>query len=331
MIDIEDRIYKYCSLKTAELIMNNNEVLLNGPNSFNDPYDTNILCDIKDLRKTKDILINYSLDLKLKEITKEKYRNSKWWGKIIFLPAKWAIKLQEINNKKSKEYRPILNYSRILQIFSNMGMKNGPDNSESQKSLNELIKIRDSDYIEKIILDAIKKTTKELLITCFSKTSESMLMWSHYSDNSRGVCLEFEKENFLDVVYLEKRNKFLISKLIYKMLWSYYENQTEQKTAEEITDSITEMTPFLTKSSVWKYEQEVRAIFNKRNPNIIKKDDRYYYKMKHLTSITLGYRVTEDERNRYVEFTKNKKIKLYQMELSRETFDLIRKEIDIIE
>jgi len=126
------KIFKYCSIDVSTLILKNNEILLNEPKNFNDPYDTNILLDEKDLSKAKDILINYSLDIAMKEVIKNYYKDFKWWQKIIAIPAKGTIKLQEITNRKNKEYKPILNYSRMMQSFTSMGLKNGTKDSESQ-------------------------------------------------------------------------------------------------------------------------------------------------------------------------------------------------------
>src|SRR5690554_3679802 len=134
------KIFKYCSLDVSALIIENNEILLNEPKNFNDPYDTNILFDENDLSKAKDILINYSLDIAMKEVINNHYKDFKWWQKIIAITAKGTIKLQEFTNRKNKEYKPILNYSRMMKSFTNMGLKNGTEDSGSQIALNELIK-----------------------------------------------------------------------------------------------------------------------------------------------------------------------------------------------
>jgi hypothetical protein len=323
------KIFKYCSIDVSTLILENNEILLNEPKNFNDPYDTNILLDEKDLSKAKDILINYSLDIAMKEVIKNYYKDFKWWQKIIAIPAKGTIKLQEITNRKNKEYKPILNYSRMMQSFTSMGLKNGTKDSESQIALNELIKTRNSGVIEETLSESIMDTTNNLLITCFSKIPDSMLMWSHYADNSKGVCLEYENEDYLDVQYSNKRGKFIISKVMYKILWYYHSREKEQKSEKEMTSFLIAITPFLTKSNVWSYEEEVRAIYSKNSMQIIEKDGQFFYKMKRLISITLGYRVSEIEKCKFIEFSQKHKIRLYQMELSHETFDLIRKEIEL--
>lgn len=322
-------IYKYCSTETSFLILENNKILLNEPRNFNDPYDTNILLDEKDLSKAKDILINYSLDIAMKEVIKNHYKDFKWWQKIIAVPAKGTIKLQEITNKKNKEYKPILNYSRMMQSFTSIGLKNGTEDSKSQIALNEVIKTRNSGVIEETLSESIKDATNNLLITCFSKIPDSMLMWSHYADNSKGVCLEFENEDFLDVQYSNKRGKFLISKIMYKILWNFHSNEIEQKSEKEMVSFLIAITPFLTKSNVWSYEEEVRAIYSKNSMQIIEKDGQFFYKMKKLISITLGYRVSEREKRKFIEFSQKHKVRLYQMELSHDTFDLIRKKVEL--
>ncbi|WP_169819440.1 DUF2971 domain-containing protein [Pseudohongiella acticola] len=78
--------------------------------------------------------------------------------------------------------------------------------------------------------------TKGLL--CFSKTWNNPVLWSHYADHHRGVCLEFEipEKNLSKVDYVEERIQY----------------------SGDIDTSL--MRRFLTtKFEHWSYEQEYRA------------------------------------------------------------------------
>lgn len=54
-----ESIYKFCSSNVAKLIIENNQIRLNIPSEFNDPYDSKVLLDERDLRISSDIVMNY--------------------------------------------------------------------------------------------------------------------------------------------------------------------------------------------------------------------------------------------------------------------------------
>lgn len=101
-----------------------------------------------------------------------------------------------------------------------------------------------------------KTKIEELGICCFSRTNKSILMWSHYADNHKGFCIEFETNkrllgiNPLDINYTDKFNK------------SQYLKQPK--------DSLYHL--IYTKASNWKYEQELRSfdynLFNEESRKI---------------------------------------------------------------
>lgn len=98
-----------------------------------------------------------------------------------------------------------------------------------------------------------KKFKERLCILSLSKNREEILMWSHYADEHRGICLEFdciEDDNF-------KSSTFHIN----------YDNKISSINEVEVTESgdlslnITSNGKWLTqKLETWKYEDEVREI-----------------------------------------------------------------------
>jgi hypothetical protein len=86
--------------------------------------------------------------------------------------------------------------------------------------------------------------TKKIGILCLSETPNDILMWSHYADSHRGVCLQFDTmhtffQNTHKVIYQEDRPRINPS------------NQTHLQMTEYA---------LLTKSAHWKYEKERRII-----------------------------------------------------------------------
>ena len=105
------------------------------------------------------------------------------------------------------------------------------------------------------IQNALKKQEKKALFergcTCFSERKDHILMWSHYADNHRGLCFEFNTsfEPFNEVRKVEYSDTFpsiepmsLIS--------------DDQQSDEEV------LLPLLTKFKCWDYEREWRAFHN---------------------------------------------------------------------
>jgi len=152
-------------------------------------------------------------------------------------------------------------------------------------------------------------------------------MWSHYADNNKGICLEFENEGFLDVSYSEERTSIRIRKLMYKILWNFHTKEKIEISKKELPLFLIAIAPLLTKSKNWAYEKEVRCIFNSSNKQFISRNDQFFYMLKTLKSIILGCRTSEEEKAEILIFAKDNQIPIYQMQLSNNTYKLIKSEI----
>ena len=120
-----------------------------------------------------------------------------------------------------------------------------------------------------------KYVDHQVRLICFSKTAESMLMWSHYSDSHTGYCLEFNTQEmadaqrigFYEIRYNSRNLRPLIS--------------LNRRTIEKYEMSVKVL---LVKSVHWKYEEEVRLI----RPGI----EHYFpFKPRALNRIIVGERM----------------------------------------
>lgn len=97
------------------------------------------------------------------------------------------------------------------------------------------------------IFDAMKARLDYSGICCFAKKKENFLMWSHYSDSHRGVCLGFDYDELT------------------KQFGQYdnveYENEPYFFDITNISKSIEKA--ILRKSTDWKYEEEVRFLMER--------------------------------------------------------------------
>lgn len=321
-------IFKFCDFATSLLILPNNEVKLSTPSTFNDPYDTNVVLSAKELSKAKDLIFNYALCEEFKKVIFSETISFKTWIKpFIYLHKRKYIRNQKRNNRRN-EYKPPFDFVSLFWLLNKLKIRNGAvvkDNEDAFKKISELVQNGKAQEELKMKLISVPDN---LLITCFAKTYDSILMWSHYSDNGRGVCIEFENEEFLDVHYSQKREAFAITKILRKIIWGFHNKNIEENQADNFSSQLNDIVPYLIKSTDWRHEEEGRAIFNEINNKIIKRDDLSLYRMKKVLSITAGYRVSEDNLKRLSVFAKEKNVKLYKMEISETTFDLSRIEVD---
>lgn len=88
-------------------------------------------------------------------------------------------------------------------------------------------------------------------LCCFTGTNDNVLLWGHYANGHRGVCLEYDKALFETGKAIEVRYSDTPPRLYAKG----EEIDTERWFKEFVA----------TKSIDWKYEQEVRLIHEKGN------------------------------------------------------------------
>ena len=103
--------------------------------------------------------------------------------------------------------------------------------------------------------DAYKEVSKQVQarvdqhrVLCFSEPRENILLWSHYAESHRGICLEFSTEKW--------------SALIHNALPVRY---SHQRPSEDFTHEAWDQMKFvsniaLIKDSCWRYEKERRFI-----------------------------------------------------------------------
>ena len=177
----------------------------------------------------------------------------------------------------------------------------------------------------------------ETWLCSLSKTNHSILMWSHYCYNHKGVCigLNMDKvvESFppmfgqlfmeplvIDVQYkriIERPNKYIPTQDLFTYQWR-------------------------TKAIEWEYEQEVRLVIPKpshryalltpeqtKHPKEVwdSREIHYYMPIKGecFESIYLGVNTDETEKESIIQYARkelNPEIKLYQMQVDENAFQL---------
>ncbi len=98
------------------------------------------------------------------------------------------------------------------------------------------------DLISSFSQNFVQHIRSRWALYCLTPHPDSILMWSHYAENHKGICLEFRNDNptiqsAKQVIYRSKYPVWLI-------------NESKEKSLELL----------LTKSEVWSYEKEYRLI-----------------------------------------------------------------------
>ncbi len=123
---------------------------------------------------------------------------------------------------------------------------------------------------KKKYIDAIVKGKKKLRICAFSKDRKNILLWAHYADGFKGVCIEVDLEvpqwEDYEIVTVEYSSRLLS-----------FSNNSQHLVSVMPRKILSQ------KNSVWKYEKEVRTLSR----------DEYIHDGVSVKSILLGLRTPE--------------------------------------
>ncbi len=130
-----------------------------------------------------------------------------------------------------------------------------PDFSEAEKKskMAEFAGVSDSVAVEYVKKNGMFNEVKNRGVSCFSRRYDHMLMWSHYAQSHRGICIGFNMlQLYINVArYSEERMIALVNYVEeMKPIDYYYSN------GEAIIRWMK------TKAAVWSYEEEIRIILN---------------------------------------------------------------------
>ena len=164
--------------------------------------------------------------------------------------------------------------------------------------------------------DKIKNLVR---ILCFSEKKDSILMWSHYANSHKGYCIEYE---------------FNVAERIYPLIHSVkYAKERYAISAQDLSDNTKGLIEAIChKAEDWSYECEWRMVIPYTKIEIIewlyKNGMPFGFSLKeNMKSIYLGAKCDGELKDEVVYFGKEQGIKVYQMELSSDTYKLNAKKV----
>ncbi len=184
---------------------------------------------------------------------------------------------------------------KLIELYKkfNPGFNRRERRARAKTSINTQLNSKKISRTEKDLqADLIQTINEKLGIYCATTNHDDILMWSHYADHHKGVCLEFQGESGL----LACAQKVHYSQKRIPIKWGFEDKETSmQKT-------------LLTKSECWAYENEWRLIDHEKGPGLKSFDPE------NLTGIVIGA-LASDETIALV--TKWAEERSHPMEISR--------------
>lgn len=138
-------------------------------------------------------------------------------------------------------------YDKHVQWFERIDRERYPHKKESVR-IAQIDALRDNvsgrfkleSHIYELSEQMWEVWCKKYRIYCLTEHNDSILMWAHYGDNHKGICLEFAvKPFFITAIKIKYEKRYPIYKI--------YNEELEK-----------ELRPFITKYDMWQYEDEFR-------------------------------------------------------------------------
>ena len=264
--------YKYRKLncKTIENI-SDNYLFLAEIASLNDPFECSLQLDNNESLRRTFSNINYREDFK------------RYFGKELT-----SDDIKRIN----KSQHPLDTYSKICNE------KNIPYNLTWDNLLEKVQK-----GWEQILDDS----NKDIKICSFSELNDSLLLWSHYADEHKGICIEYDLENEDE-----------IRPFLYPIMYS----DKIYKISCDDFRALRALGSSLIKSKDWEYEAEWRL-------TILRQREVFSNKITvtNPKAVFLGTRFhlnTADIKGKLLDILEKKKVPVYQMKKHSEEFKLVK-------
>jgi len=149
----------------------------------------------------------------------------------------------------------------------------------------------------------LKKKMQTLCVCSLSEAYDEPLMWSHYSNGMRGICLMFDKE-------LLKEGMLEFEKVEYKSVpptVDFFKHYIEHKNGEKMA-----LGKFLlTKHTGWTYEKEFRSVSFKVNENTNQLGFIKKLKASSLKAIIMGSKISQVDKSLLITLSEKFHFKLY--------------------
>ena len=206
---------------------------------------------------------------------------------------------------------------QIFDLFVQEIRRNNPNLTDDEVKRVARNELRNDDVRNDKRIQNTIDNQREIIATKYGIFStsckyDSVLMWSHYSNLHKGLCIRFNCEKLRDYIENEcPKNDWII--VWYK---AEYSKDYPVLNPFELSDEDQIIKSLIIKSAIWIYEEEIRFIL-------------FTYPNKELTlpygiidQIILGCKICREDKKELIEFSKNNNIELVQAFRKEYDFDL---------
>lgn len=253
------------------------------------------------------------------------------WGKLPKKIYRYRTLASEhtLNNLKNNQIRLSIpsQFNDPFDSFINMGVEDIFERNLDKEKFSLLTPIeqkaiRNSIKMEqKFCNNDMKKFRDAWVVGCFSEHKDDILMWSHYGDYHKGICVEY---SFEDIASME--NMYFLP-ILYQNKWKSM-SEIDFKLEKGYRNILKLM---CTKAKCWEYEKEWRII--KRYENAELSETGMMLSIPRPTAIYIGCNIENmDDKDKYkIDYLKiiaaNKGIPIYNMIMSAKEYKLeVKKE-----
>lgn len=203
-----------------------------------------------------------------------------------------------------------------FDCYLNIDIKKFWDMSGKEMFLKEYnMNINMDDNFEKYAMESINFAQDKARVTCFAESWKTLLLWSHYADSHKGLCIEY------DTSLMGNLRNFLFPVI--------YQDELYDATKDFCTNNENLFNFLFFKSEEWKYENEWRiAVIEEQLSKLLydKESKRYKYNLKDcISAVYIGLKADDNK----IEQIKNagKDFKIYKTKLSSTKFILEKEEM----
>ena len=179
--------------------------------------------------------------------------------------------------------------------------------------------------------EILNTTEKDVFVSCFSELYKSILMWSHYADYHKGICIKYDKKDLDNFVV---RKKMHLEKVLYSLkstitaeeYLKVLDNNSCKEEKDECSKEIVKKTVF-NKNKCWKYEKEWRIVCFRDEEKV--GADGFDIELPKPVAIYMGTNIKDEDRNFIENLCREKEIELYQMKMKKDKVELIEKRVEL--
>lgn len=285
---VPNTLYKFRRIDEYSLKnLSGDTIWLNSPSRYNDPFDCAATISALDLFSSS---IKYHLD----EIpgAQELYK---------LVPREKMAEIRESGN-------PVREIAQ-LALAADKSIR-----SADIPTMIDALEAAIKNVMEPTYTDLVKHVRDGIKLCSFCATMKPITMWSHYADEHKGFCIEYDIEK---LARGDIRRRMLFPVIYKDSMFDCTKYLIAAIRDRGTFNNIYARLQALYKSPEWSYEQEWRLVFI---GGVIDKEQDY--PMPTPSKVFLGAKISDNDKQRIIALCQSKKVECYQMKLRSDCFEL---------